>query len=324
MEIIRGCGNWQMTVRRNENSITILRASTCDADAVLPDELFGLPVTEIKDRALAPGASPQKGEDIQIRCGRPNGEFDNRRIRTLTLPRSLKAVGAYAFMNCRELHTLCLYDALEAIPSSAFMNCRSFSKILLTQEEDCSAAVLSSFIPWLAGEFDVTVSRPDGEILRLIFPEFYEDYVENGPTHFFNYWIEGAGYAYHNVFKDRALSVQAYDELWTGFFAAEHEYDSALRLAWYRLRYPCGLSPAAEAAYREYVCKSTLAVFDITLEENDIAGLNLLLSYDAFTADELSRAQDRARTLALTGATAVLLEAQHKKFSGARRRSFEL
>ena len=45
METIPGSGNWRLTIRRETAGITLLRAATCDKRAVLPETLYGLPVT---------------------------------------------------------------------------------------------------------------------------------------------------------------------------------------------------------------------------------------------------------------------------------------
>ena len=58
METISALTNWRLTVRREESGVTILRAVTCDKRAVLPEEIFGLPVTALHNRALAFGAAP--------------------------------------------------------------------------------------------------------------------------------------------------------------------------------------------------------------------------------------------------------------------------
>ena len=86
MNTISALSNWRLKLRREGEGVTILRAATCDRDAVLPDELFGLPVTRLSDRCLAPGAADVPGEELELRCGVPEGDFDNRRIRRLTLP----------------------------------------------------------------------------------------------------------------------------------------------------------------------------------------------------------------------------------------------
>ena len=69
METIPGSGNWRLTIRRETAGITLLRAATCDKRAVLPETLYGLPVTALWDHALSPTAAPAEGEDLLVTCG---------------------------------------------------------------------------------------------------------------------------------------------------------------------------------------------------------------------------------------------------------------
>ena len=69
MEIVSGVSNWKLTVRREAAGLTVLRAVTCDFFAALPEKLWGLPVTALGDRALAPGARPAAGQEAQVSCG---------------------------------------------------------------------------------------------------------------------------------------------------------------------------------------------------------------------------------------------------------------
>ena len=82
METISGIGNWRLTVRRETEGVTILRAETCDARAILPERLAGLPVTALGDHALAPGGGREaEGEALLVTCGAPghvcSSDLDN-------------------------------------------------------------------------------------------------------------------------------------------------------------------------------------------------------------------------------------------------------
>ena len=324
MEIMSGIGNWKLTVRRSDNSVAILRASTCDENAVLPDELFGLPVTELSDRALKPDASGVSGEEITLVCGRAEGAFDNRSIRELTLPKELKAIGEYALMNCSAMHTLSLCDTVESISSTALMNCRALRCITLRCGSGEQGTVLHSIVSGLPRELDVTILSPDGETARLIFPEYYELYTEIGPSHYFNYNIEGGGFSYHHMFKARRVDLKDYDALWEKFIGGDHEEDTALRLAWWRLRCPAGLTEAAERAYADYLSRHAEKALAFVIENKDIPGLNLLLQKLEIQPQALDFARNLARELHFTEASAILLEKQHRSHAGGRNRSFEL
>ena len=93
METVSGASNWKLVFRREGGGVTILRAGTPDVRAVLPERLFGLPVTALGDRALAPerqgDALPPGAEAVLVTCGPAEAEWDNRRLQDLALPETL-------------------------------------------------------------------------------------------------------------------------------------------------------------------------------------------------------------------------------------------
>ena len=324
METIKGLTNWRLTVWREADSVTILRAVTCDRDAALPDTLFGLPVTALADHALAAGASPVAGEEIRVLGGAESEDWDNRSITALTLPRPLERFGDYAFMNLGRMETLRFSDRLLELGSAAFMNCRCFSRLELSREELRQGPALASIVRNLPHELDVTVYGPEGDILRLIFPEYIESYTENTPAHHFELKIIGGGYAYHGVFREKTLSVSDYDSLWRDYIAQEHDEESALRLAYYRLRYPAELSDRAREQYAAFLRQNMPDALSLAMREKDLSGLRLLLSLGGLDAPTLEAAMNESRALRFTEATALLLEQRRGQAGAGRRKKFEL
>ena len=324
MESISGLTNWRLTLRRGVEGITILRAQTCDKTAVLPEELFGLPVTMLSDRALAPSAAPAEGEEVRVLGGAESEDWDNRNITDLTLPRTLRRIGDYAFMNLRAMETLRFSDDLQTIGSAAFMNCRSFSKIELQRTGLRQGPALAAVARALSQELDVTVRNPDGSVLRLIFPEYIENYTENSPAHHFELKISGGGYAYHGVFRDKALSISDYDALWRGYLAAEHDDQSALRLAYFRLRCPAELTDRAREQYAAYLRRRMGDALSYALRERDAEGLRLLLELGDCPGEVLDAALREARECHDTEATALLLEKRHSGPAAGRVKKYEL
>ena len=308
MEIVSGSGNWRLTVRREAAGVTILRAATCDARAVLPERLSGLPVTALASHALAPGWQAE-GEELLVTCGAsPDADWDNRALRELTLPPSLTAVGDYALMNCRSLETLRLRDRVERWGAAVLMNCRSLNTLRLTRAgaQGDALAYFADELPW---ELDAAIEDvAGGTVLRLIFPEYRENYEENCPAHHFDYTISGAGYPYHHSFRNKRLDLRTYDELWPGFLGMEHETESAVRLAFWRLRYPAELSPRAEERYLTYLRAHAGEAAAWLAGERDVSHLAFLLQAAPPEGAELSAACDLARRAGNTGALALLLE----------------
>ena len=326
METVSGVNNWKLVIRREAAGVTVLRAVTCDESADLPETLFGLPVTALGDRALAPGAPAVPGEAVQVTCGPLPGEdgWDNRRLKALTLPRHLRRVGDYALLNCGGLERLRLWDDVEFWGGGALMNCQKLDTFHLTRTGEDQGESLADFADELSRELDVTVVTAAGETARLLFPEFLEVYEENCPAHHFDYNIYGAGYPYHHCFRHKKLSLKDYDGLWRGCLAMEHESGTALRLAFWRMRYPLELSEQAATAYGSYLQSRAAEAVDWLLAERDMAGLAFLLNRTAPDRDTLAAACQRAREAGAAEAVALLLEEQHRRFPAGGNRSFDL
>ena len=324
METISGLTNWKLTIRRENHGVTILRALTCDQNAILPDELFGLPVTALLDHALAAGGVPVPCEELRVLGGEESGDWDNRNITDLSLPRFLQHIGSYAFMNLRSMETLRFFDDLCSIGSASFMNCRSFTRLELRRTGLRQGPALSSLVQTLQQELDVTIHEADGSIARLIFPEYIETYTENNAAHHFQLKIFGGGYAYHGVFRNRTLSLTDYDALWPAYIAQEHDEDTALRLAYGRCRWPAGLSEQALRRYVEYLCTNMGKALSIALKEKAMHGLRLLLDLGRLETETLDTALKESRALKMTEATAILLEQRHSLPASGRTRTFEL
>lgn len=323
VEKIYGISNWKLTVRRAEDHVEILRGVTCDTKAVLPDELFGLPVTVLGDRALTPTAKPVEGEEIHISCGQ-TGEWDNRELRELTLPPCLTEVQSYAFYGCRGLQTLRLHDGVERWGSNCFMNCSRLSHLHLTRIGEQQGEALAFICGEIHDEMDVTIVETDGSEIRLVIPDYMEDYEENCPNHHFDFHIQGGGYAYHHTFPAKQLSLRTYDEHWAQYLRKQHEDETALRLAYTRLRWPSGLEAFAEKQYTDYLRSHAEEAILWQLSRRDAAGLTLLLEMLQPNADVLHSACEQARREGNTEALALLLERQRKSKPLGFDRDFDL
>lgn len=325
METIPGSGNWRLTLRRETGGITVLRAATCDRRAILPETLYGLPVTALGNHALSPTAAPAVGEDLLVTCGAADNPetWTNRDLEDLTLPRALRRVGDYALMNCGSLRTLRLHDGVQMWGGAVLMNCRSLDTFHLTRvgEQGDALAYFADELPW---ELDVTVEETDGTVFRLLFPEYQEVYEENCPAHHFDYNIHGAGYPYHHCFRWKRLDLRTYDELWNSFLGMEHDEDCAMRLAFWRLRYPAGLTPQAESQYLPYLRAHISQAAAWLVRERNLPGLAFLLETVSPDREALAAACALARELGASGALALLLEQQRDTAPQGLDKTFEL
>jgi len=319
VEVLYGGSNWKLTIRREADHVVLLRAVTCDTHAALPDTLFCLPVTVLGEKALSPTAKPVNGEQVRIVCGR-EGEWDNRNLQSLTLPEPLMEVQNYALYGCRGLHTLRLSDRIKRWGGGCLTNCRSLYRVELTRVGEKQGESLAVICGELTDELDVTIHGPDGAEARLLFPEYAELFEENIPHHQFDYHIQGGGFPYHHAFPGKQLSLKAYDDLWENYRSTQTEPDAAMRLAYYRLRWPAELSEQAEQQYIAYLRQNVETVLLWQLTQRDTIGLNLLLGECKPEEAALHRACEQARQAGYTEAVALLLERQRK----AEPRGFDL
>lgn len=321
METVSGVSNWKLTVRRQGDGITVVRAVTCDASAALPEKLLGLPVTALDRHALAPGDRDGEGETVLVTCGlTPETGWDNRGLRELSLPRTLRRVDDYAFLNCDALETLRLHDGITFWGGGVLMNCRSLHRFHITRVGERQGESLAYFADELSRELDVTIETPGKPTARLIFPEYLEVYEENCPAHHFDYNIYGAGYPYHYCFRQKMLRLKDYDDLWGSYLAMEHETDTALQLAWWRLRYPAELETKARDAYTDYLRSHGTQAAAWLLEQRDLDGLAFLLRTVELTADALAQSCEAARQAGQTEAVALLLEQRRRRAPAAKKR----
>lgn len=312
-----------MKIECIEGHIKILQAVSADVHAVLPGSISGMPVEEIGDKALKPGIEAEGGREVTMTCGIVSGEWDNRSIVSLRLPESILHIGDYAFADCRKLERLFISDRIESVGVRAFMNCRSFTNLFVNETHSQALCTVSEIVKELSSELTVTAEHNNTAVLRLLFPEYYEEYTQKGPTQFFDYNIEGAGYPYHFVLGKKHAEIADYDALWKDFNVTESETETAALLAWYRIRLPYGLNEQAGKSYRDFLKDKTKVVYPAVLKENDLTGLRMLLEISG-NPDEFSEyALNLEKTRANTGFTAVLLESRRHS-SPAGRRRYEL
>ena len=323
METVSGSNNRKLVFRRENGGVTLLQAVTCDRKAVLPREIFGLPVVALAHHALAPNRAEPAGEQVLITCGPVTGEWDNGKLEELHLPDTLTLADNYAFYNCRSLKTLHLSDSLRHWGSGALMNCRELNTFHLTCHGQ-EGEVLRSLGDELPGELDVTLYYADGKKARLILPGYTEVHEENVPHHQFDFFIVGAGYPYHHCFRPGTFHLKEYDDLWKGFLRKGYDEACALRLVWYRLCYPVDLSDGARADYLAYLRSHGADAAYWRLQARDVDGLQFLLRETDPTRELLTQLCAAARELDAPEALAVLLEEQHKRFPAGAEKTFDL
>ena len=199
---------------------------------VVPEEVEGRPVTEL-------GAYVLSGSSVE----------------EVYLPSRLVKIGAYGFYGCEALKRLHAFGRLTDLGTGLFAGAQGVEYLEFTEfagERSGFKEMLSE----LRQTLRVTLCRreADGKTAqaRLIFPEYYEESVENTPARILFIETHGCGHRYRYCFVNRQFQFRGYDELFPHVKVQESE-ELVTELALGRLLYPMELTPRFEAMYREYV-----------------------------------------------------------------------
>ncbi|SHO45556.1 leucine-rich repeat domain-containing protein [Anaerocolumna xylanovorans] len=269
----------------------ILSCSGTSGYIKIPEKIEGIPVKEIGAYSFS---SPEEGisplKDLtEIReyffkgIDTPFSSMElisGKKLKDVFLPEGITRIGEYAFYNCTELESIGLGEGTIEFGNGAFMNCDSLRRLRF-RTDATSFTGLAGFLREIQGELTVIFEK-DGTRAEFIFPEYYEESIENTPARLFHYLIHGAGYRYRQCLKKGILEIPMYDAL---FLTPEiqTEEDTALRIALSRLRHPYMLSEVHKMQYIHYLKLHKEETVKLYILKNDAKGLLTLRQEDILT-----------------------------------------
>lgn len=193
--------------------------------------------------------APERIDALPV-CALGDYIFANTPITHLTIPSSVKKVGRYAFYNCNELKELSFTGALKDVGAGAFTGCHHIRKIAVSLGKD-EATQLKDILAEIPEEICVDYTE-NGEFARLMFPEFFEEGIENTPARIIEHHTHGSGMHYRNCFVRRKLQFAEYDRCFS-YAKSQERFAFVIELALGRLQYPYQLSDAARREYADYL-----------------------------------------------------------------------
>lgn len=244
--------------RKLKNGIEIVRCFGTEPYIVLPTQIEGFPVT----RVAAYTFSARKGEEdtdvfeYQTEDSIQSADIEpllaGMAVEEVVFPNTVEAIGNYIFYGCKSLKRIEFSDMLMDIGSGAFTGCDRLSKLdvhLNMGEKSCVKEILGD----LWQRIDVTFYYDDKkEKVDLVFPEHYEEAVENTPARILFTQHHGSGNNYRQCFTSKEVDYRKYDEL----FAVARVYDKTellTELVFSRLISGKGLTEKCKKAYQDYI-----------------------------------------------------------------------
>lgn len=241
-------------------------------------------------------------------------------LREIALPDGVRSIGEYAFYNCTALARAVLGSGAARIGNGAFMNCASLGEIAVSASPDtptCLPGVLAD----LQREVRVLFRTAVGTSV-WIFPEYYDESVENTPARIFEHFIHGAGFRYRQCFEGDRLDAEAYDEQFPQA-RVEAGAETALRIALARLRTPFRLLQGARGRYLCHLKENADEAAALLIRDDDPRGLSFLAENGVFTRKSIEAAVEAAAQAGRAECLGVLLNERHRRFA-PKEKTFDL
>lgn len=230
-------------------------------------------------------------------------------LKEIRLPKTLREIGNYAFYGCRSLERIEMYHSTEDIAGGAFTGCHRLRELCIHME-DAWGYCLKDIISELRHELKVTLVYGQEEA-RLLFPEYYEEAVENTPARILETHFHGSGYRYRQCFQDGKFHYQEYDGLFYEALAWESN-DFCIELAFLRLLYPHGLMEDAEGNYQSFLIENRMEAAGWCLEFEQERELEYLCGFIEWSAEELDSLIEEANRKGRIGMQSFLVDHRHK------------
>ena len=196
--------------QKKEDGLTVTACYGIDGQIYLPDELGGEPITAIAPYAFS-DREPEEGDLCWMEEGAEalSGlhRLNMEAVTEIRLPRGVREIGRYAFYRCRNLRKLVLSDALREIGGGALTGCRIREVEIHFANGEQSA--LPSILDEMRYRILARLYYQEGKTAQVLFPEHYEEAVENTPARILYTSHHGAGGYYRQCFYNRALDSGA-------------------------------------------------------------------------------------------------------------------
>ena len=253
--------------------------------------------------------------------GREEHVLAGNDVEEIVFPDTLKEIGRYIFYGCGSLRKLEFSDSLMQIGCGAFTGCHALEKLTVHMRQGKKSGVkemLGEMWQRIDVNFlyeyeedgieksDIMHRRENKSEARLVFPEHYDEAVENTPARILYTEYHGSGSNYRQCFYDRKLNYQEYDRLFEMAVAMD-KLEVLVDMSFGRLEFPYGLTGNARENYREYIRKNLEDIAEYLVKQEDMHRLEMISSQKLWTLEGIDSALDCASKRKETEVSAFLM-----------------
>lgn len=305
----RGEKNVEFAYQIKGEQVTVQRCFGEETRVEIPERIEGYPVKRLEDYVFSDAKrEPDRKKAV---CGSD--------LLELKLPSSLEEIGRYAFYGCRNLTKMTMHHRIWEIAGGAFTGCHRIRELAFYME-GANGYALKNLVSELRQELRVTLFYEEGRA-ELLFPEYYEEAVENTPARILETRFHGSGYSYRQCFRDGSFNFLEYDRL---FFEAQiwESEDFCIELALLRLHYPWKLYEEAKGCYMSWLMEHRMSAagWCITFEQNEY--LEFLSTFVEWSEGELTELVDQANEMGRITQQSFLMDYRHTHFK-KKKKTFE-
>ena len=253
--------------------------------------------------------------------GREEHVLAGNDVEEIVFPHTLKEIGRYIFYGCGNLKKLEFSDSLMQIGCGAFTGCHALEKLTVHMRQGKKSGVkemLGEMWQRIDVNFlyeyeedgieksDIMHRRENKSEARLVFPEHYDEAVENTPARILYTEYHGSGSNYRQCFYDKELNYQEYDRLFEMAVAMD-KLEVLVDMSFGRLEFPYGLTGKARENYREYIRKNLEDIAEYLVKQEDMHRLEMISSQKLWTLEGIDSALDCASKRKETEVSAFLM-----------------
>ena len=236
--------------------------------------------------------------------GREERVLAGNDVEEIVFPDTLKEIGRYIFYGCGNLKKLEFSDSLMQIGCGAFTGCHALEKLTVHMRQGKKSGV-KEMLGEMWQRIDVNFLY-EYEEARLVFPEHYDEAVENTPARILYTEYHGSGSNYRQCFYDKELNYQEYDRLFEMAVAMD-KLEVLVDMSFGRLEFPYELTGKARENYREYIRKNLGDIAEYLVKQEDMHRLEVISSQKLWTLEGIDSALDCASKRKETEVSAFLM-----------------
>lgn len=298
-----------------DSGIEVIRCFGNDTKVVLPEQINGVPVTAVAAYAFS-DRKEEKEEQVFVYRNSELSFFEGEEhllagndVEEIVFPATVREIGNYIFYGCKHLRKLEFYNTLMHIGSGAFTGCSGLQFLTVHMAEGNQSCV-KEILGELWQRIDVVFHYEEtNEKAVLVFPEHYEEAVENTPARILFTQHHGSGNNYRQCFYNKEIDYRKYDSLFS-VAAARDKAGVLADIAFGRLKYPYQLSEKDRLSYQNLIRTRCEEIIKYLIEKESFSGIKVMTEYRMWSAEMLEYALEVA---ARQGKTEILSYLMNEK-----------